>query len=67
MSVSLLVHRTIRRAEIRALYMVLMKLCWPAEMFSDHRGVLQALNKGEVLVHQCQSQGRDSLGSSWRK
>ena len=67
------VQRTIKRAEISALYMVLMKLCGPAEVFCDHRGVVQALNKGQVNCTRA-SQGRESvtrtrepLGSRWRK
>ena len=48
MSDSLEVHRKTKRAEIWAVYKASIKLCRTAEMFSDHRGVVPALNKGDV-------------------
>ena len=35
---------------ILSVYMALCKLCGPSEIFSDSRGVVQALNKGEVGI-----------------
>ena len=40
-------QRTIKKGEIRALYMALCKLSGRIAMYSDNRGVVQALNKGE--------------------
>ena len=67
MSVSLQVHRTIKRAEIMALYMVFMKLCWPAEMFSDHRRVVRAFNKGEVNCFTASHKDAELWVQVWRK
>ena len=67
MSVSLQVQRTIKRAEIRALYMVLLKLCWPAEMFSDHRRVVRAFNKGEVNCITASHKDAELWVQVWRK
>ena len=46
--VLLKVQRTTKRAEIWVLYMAVCKLSGPSETFTDNRGVVQALNKGEV-------------------
>ena len=47
-SISLEVQRTIKRAEISAIYMALCRMCVPSETFSDILRVVQALHKGEV-------------------
>ena len=67
MPVSREVQRTIRRAEIWDLYMVLMKLCWPAEMFSDHRRVVQAFNRGEVNSITASHKDAELWVLVWRK
>ena len=41
-------QRTIKKGEIRALYMALCKLSGRTAMYSDNRGVVQALNKGDA-------------------
>ena len=70
MPVSLEVQRTIKRAEIWALYMALTKLCGTDEIFSDNTGVMQALNKGEVTCISASRKDADLWGSglaeNWR-
>ena len=48
MPISFEVQRTLKMADICALYMALCKLCGPSEIFADSRGVVRAVNKGEV-------------------
>ena len=66
-SFSLEVQRTIKRAEIWSLDMALMKRCWPAEMFPDHRGVVRALNKGEVYCISASHKDANLWVLVWRK
>ena len=67
MPVSVQVQRTIRRADIWALYMVLMKPCWPAEMFSDHTRVVQAFNRCEVNCTTASHKDAELCFLVWRK
>ena len=46
--VLLKVQRTTKRADKWVLYIAVCKLSGPSEIFTDNRGVVQALNKGEV-------------------
>ena len=48
MPIELEVQRTIKRADICALYMALCRLNGPAGIYSDNRGVVQALNRGQA-------------------
>ena len=47
--------------------MALMKLCWPAEMFPDHTGVVLALNKVEVHCISASHKDANLWVLVWRK
>ena len=67
MPVALEVQRTIKRAEIGALYMALTELCGPAEILSDNTRFVQALNKGEVNCISASCKDADLWVLVWRK
>ena len=55
------------RAAIWAVYMSLCTLCGLSAIFSDHRGVVQALNKNEVGCSSAGHKDADLWMLVWNK